>query len=157
MPKLESPQSIQSLLTTPEQDNASIDTLFADIPKSGGQCINDYANDDLNLSNDVSELFNFRPVDPSNISSIKSESIGKEENKHQGNSYAVTNIQRSSTKRKRPSNSSNSEQQIVMKSSENFPLTDSLKDIILDLDIGNSVSIFRLHIMMLNAFKTLTQ
>ena len=157
MPKLESPQSIQSLLTTPEQDNASIDTLFADIPKSGGQCINGYAYDDLNLSNDVSELFNFRPVDPSNISSIKSESIGKEENKHQGNSYAVTNIQRSSTKRKRPSNFSNSEQQIVMKSSENFPLTDSLKDIILDLDIGNSVSIFRLHIMMLNAFKTLTQ
>ena len=111
--------------------------------ENSSQFIQEYDADNLNLSNDISELFNFIP-NPLKGTNSKSESIVKHDNQRNGIEHAE-NKNINGYKGNTSSEIGNNEHQIVMKSSQNFPLTDSLKDIILELDIGNSVSNFKVQ------------
>ena len=142
LPKLEPVANTESAKDSTLEgiDNLN-NTTPSEANENCSQFVQEYDADNLNLSNDFSELFNFIP-NPSKDTRIKSESLSKQDNQIDGSEHAVNeNINR--YKGKNSSKIGTNEHQIVMKSSQNFPLTDSLKDIILELDIGNSVSNFK--------------
>ena len=91
---------------------------------------------DINFSTDISELFSF--FEPNSSIFSKQENDTKHPTKDmQRNDKGVVN--RNKKKKDNSLNDGKVAQQIVMKSSESFPVTDALKDVILDLDIGNTV------------------
>ena len=139
LPKLE---PVENTETTKDSTLEGFDYLdnatTSEAKENSSQFIQEYDGDNLNLSNDISELFNFIP-NPSKGIRSKSDSIVKQDHQRDVSENAG-NENINGYKGNRTSEIGNSEHQIVMKSSQNFPLTDSLKDIILELDIGHSVS-----------------
>ena len=139
MPKSEPVSNEESLISTPEDD---ISLLYNEGSGNNGnkeKSIIECDTSDLNLSNDISELFNFLPL-TSNVNSYTVESKDKQHEVKEARSGEFNSSNCNSYKGKRTKEQGENGQPIVMKSSQNFPITDSLKDIILDLDIGNSVS-----------------
>ena len=142
LPKLEPVEKTGSTKdSTPKRIDYLDNTTASEVEENSSQFIQEYDADNLNLSNDISELFNFIP-NPLKDTKSKSESIVKHDNQRNGSEHAE-NKNVNGYKGNITSDIRNNEHQIVMKSSQNFPLTDSLKDIILELDIGNSVSNFQ--------------
>ena len=139
LPKSEPVSNEESLISTPEGDTSSPGYQNSGSNGHREQSIIDCDTSDLNLSNDISELFNFIPI-TSNVNSYEAESKDKQYEVKEARSDSFENSNCNSYKRKRTKEKGDNGQPIVMKSSQNFPITDSLKDIILDLDIGNSVS-----------------
>ena len=103
------------------------------------------------VCNDISELFGFFD---SNLKTLSSnETITTQSATSPGRQLNMKNndIVNDSQNNKRyksmagdnVATSSNNGNQIIMKSSETFPLSNALKDVILDLDIGKTVRITR--------------
>ena len=138
-PKSEPLSNEESLISTPEDDGSLRYNENSEVNGHKEQSVIEYDTSDLNLSNDISELFNFLPI-TSNVNSYPGESKDKQYETNEARSDASKSSNCNSYKRNRSIQQGDNGQPIVMKSSQNFPITDSLKDIILDLDIGNSVS-----------------
>ena len=104
---------------------------------------------DLNFSSDVSELFSFFEPDSSIFSKIQNVNTDSTDNTEVKDDSVVNESQKLITiKDSTKCNSSKSGKNgrpICMKSTETFPITDALKDVILDLDIGNTVRTFFTH------------
>ena len=98
---------------------------------------------DLSFSTDVSELFNFFEPNSSIFSQIQNSSENSTENVEVKDNSVGNEIEKAMTFKESTkcysSNSGNNGRQIYMKSTETFPISDALKDVILDLDIGNTV------------------
>ena len=127
------------MISTPEDDVSLRYNENSGNDAQRQQSVIECDTSDLNLSNDISELFNFLPI-TSNVNSYTVESKDKQYEVNEARSDEFKSSNWNSYKRKRTKEKGENGQPIVMKSSQNFPITDSLKDIILDLDIGNSVS-----------------
>ena len=127
------------MISTPEDDRSLRYNENSEVNEHKEQSVIECDTSDLNLSNDISELFNFLPI-TSNVNSYLGESKDKQYETNEARSDASKTSNCNIYKRKRSIQHDGNGQPIVMKSSQNFPITDSLKDIILDLDIGNSVS-----------------
>ena len=106
-------------------------------------------NHNLSLSNDISELFNIFETEP-NIGSktnLSKYTTAKSSDKQLTTSpHSSTNVSleeySQQTYEQGKLNSHNGCHQIVMKSSESFPINDALKEVILDLNIGSTVRNF---------------
>ena len=104
----------------------------------------------MSLSNDISELFNIFEKDPtigskSDHSKYKTaESSDKQltTSQHSSTNVSLEEEYSQKTYKQGKLNSHNSCHQIVMKSSESFPINDALKEVILDLNIGSTVRNF---------------
>ena len=105
------------------------------------------ANKDGFLCNDISELFSFfdsnlnaLSTDDSTTSHNEKDNLENQSNtrqviSHNGNAERECTVKNIDT----PIKSSDNGQQIWLKSSGNFPLSTTLADVILDLDIGSTV------------------
>ena len=124
--------------STLERINYLDNATTSEAKENSSQFIQEYDGDNLNLSNDISELFNFIPNPLKGIRSKSDSNVKQDPQRDVSKNAGNENIDK--YKENRTSEIGNSEHQIAVKSSQNFPLTDSLKDIILELDIGNSVS-----------------
>ena len=143
--KLEAVGNVDPIIKPTAEEEASLNNTSSSGPDgNSSQYTKEYDNVNLNLSNDVSELFNFFP----NISDGPGCQLESNEKLDKQNIIRIDNkddITSNSNKRKRDSELGKNEQRIQIKSSQNFPITDSLKDIILELDIGNSVSQLQIY------------
>ena len=104
----------------------------------------------MSLSNDISELFNIFETEPtigsranfSECSLAKSTDKQLPTSQHSSTNVCLEEEYSRKTYKKGKPNSHNGCHQIVMKSSESFPINDALKEVILDLNIGSTVRNF---------------
>ena len=104
-------------------------------------------NHNLSFSNDISELFNIFETEPTigSKTNFSKHTTAKDSDKRLTTSHhSSTNVSSEEeysqeTCKQGKLNSHNGCHQIVMKSSESFPINDALKEVILDLNIGSTV------------------
>ena len=104
---------------------------------------------DLNFSTDVSELFSFFEPDSAIFSKTQNSNKHSTETTEVKDNNVVNKSKKIMTNKEstkcNSSNPKNNGRKICMKSTETFPITDALKDVILDLDIGNKVRKYLKH------------
>ena len=108
------------------------------------------SNHDLSLSNDISELFNIFETEPTigSKTNLSKYTTAKRTDKqlttsqHSSTNVSLEEEYSKKTNKQGKLNSHNGCHQIVMKSSESFPINDALKEVILDLNIGSTVRNF---------------
>ena len=107
-------------------------------------------NHNLSLSNDISELFNIFETEPTigSKTNLSNDTTAKRSDKqlttsqHSSTNVSLEEEHSQTTYKQGKLNSHNGCHQIVMKSSESFPINDALKEVILDLNIGSTVRNF---------------
>ena len=107
-------------------------------------------NHNLSFSNDISELFNIFETEPTieSKTNLSKYTTAKDSDKQlTASQHSSTNVSSEEeygreTCKQGKLNSHNGCHQIVMKSSESFPINDALKEVILDLNIGSTVRNF---------------